>query len=268
MVDNGKRNVLGIGVDVIDYDGAIARIMDAARSSQPLAVSALAVHGAMTGVLDRFHRYRLNRFGLIVPDGQPVRWALNWLHGEALEQRVYGPELMKRVCAAAAQAEVPIYLYGSQDEVLAQLITNLSQQFPKLIIAGHAASRFKTVSDSENEVILAEIRAAKPGIVFVGLGCPRQEVFAFENADALGCPLIAVGAAFDFHAGLLRQAPPWMQDRGLEWLFRLIQEPRRLWKRYLLLNPVFCWNVVKQLVNPKQFELNRGEAPDSRSNYV
>ncbi|MBU1174393.1 MAG: WecB/TagA/CpsF family glycosyltransferase [Alphaproteobacteria bacterium] len=268
MIDRGKRNVLGIGVDVIDYAGAVARILDAATAGRPLMVSALAVHGAMTGVFDRFHRYRLNQFGLIVPDGQPLRWALDWLHGEKLGQRVYGPELMQRVCAASAEAGVPIYLYGSRDEVLDPLETNLRRRYPALIVAGRSASRFRMVSDEENRAILAEIRATRPGIVFVGLGCPRQEVFAFENAEALGCPVIAVGAAFDFHAGLLRQAPAWMQDRGLEWLFRLTQEPGRLWKRYLLLNPAFCWNLIKQIVRPASFEADRGQRPDSRSNYA
>lgn len=268
MIDRGKRNLLGIGVNVIDYDGAVAAVTAAARDRRPLPVSALAVHGVMTGVLDPEHRYRLNQFGLIVPDGQPVRWALGWLHGEKLASRVYGPDLMKHICAAAAREGLSIYLYGSRAEVIARLERNLVAQFPDLTIAGRSASRFKRVDDAANAAILSEIRAQQPAIVFVGLGCPRQEVFAFENAEALGCPVIAVGAAFDFHAGLLKQAPAWMQDRGLEWLFRLTQEPGRLWKRYLYLNPAFLWNVARQLIAPARFEADRGRQPARRENYV
>lgn len=268
MIDLGKRNVLGIGLDVIDYDGAVARILGAAEARRPFAVSALAVHGVMTGVLDRFHRYRLNQFELVVPDGQPVRWALRWLYGERLQQRVYGPELMQRVCAAAAKSGISIYLYGSKPEVITVLEDNLRQEFPDLVIAGRSASRFKKVSNAENATIIAQIRAAEPGIVFVGLGCPRQEVFAFENAEALACPVLAVGAAFDFHSGLLKQAPTWMQDSGLEWLFRLSQEPRRLWRRYLFLNPAFCWHLVRQMLWPAAFEVDRGQMPETRQNYV
>jgi N-acetylglucosaminyldiphosphoundecaprenol N-acetyl-beta-D-mannosaminyltransferase len=268
MLDRGKRNVLGVGIDVVDYEGAVAKVIAAARECRPLAVSALAVHGVMTGVLDRVQRYRLNAFGLVVPDGQPVRWALNWLHREKLASRVYGPELMKRICAAAAEEGISIYLYGSRPEVLAALERNLTLEFPLLVVAGRSPSRFRKASEAENAEVIASIRAANPGIVFAGLGCPRQEVFAFENTELLSAPVIAVGAAFDFHAGLLAQAPRWMQDRGLEWLFRLVAEPRRLWRRYLYLNPLFLWNIARQLVAPSTFEKDRGLAPSGRENYV
>ncbi len=268
MLDRGKRNVLGVGIDVIDYDAAVAKVIAAARERRPFAVSALAVHGVMTGVLDRVQRYRLNAFGLVVPDGQPVRWALNWLHREKLASRVYGPELMKRICAAAAEQGVSIYLYGSRPEVLDALERNLTAEFPGLVVAGRSASRFRKASDAENAAVIASIRAANPGIVFAGLGCPRQEVFAFENAELLSAPVVAVGAAFDFHAGLLAQAPRWMQDRGLEWLFRLTAEPGRLWRRYLYLNPLFLWNIARQIVAPAAFEQDRGLPPTGRENYV
>jgi len=246
MIDRGKRGVLGIGIDVVDYDGAAERIIAAARDGKTLMVSALAVHGVMTGALDPEHRYRLNRFGLITPDGQPVRWALRFLHGERLADRVYGPNLMLEVCARCAAAGLPIYLYGSRREVLQALMENLQRQLPALQIAGHEPSKFRQLSADEAKDVDARIRASGARVAFVGLGCPRQEVFAFEHGEALSMPVIAVGAAFDFHAGLLKQAPKWMQDRGLEWLFRLGVEPRRLWRRYVYLNPAYLAMVAAQ----------------------
>src|SRR5438045_7945845 len=136
MIDRGKRSLLGILVDAVDYDAAIDRIIDAARNRRGAAMSALAVHGVMTGVFDSVHRYRLNHFDLIVPDGQPVRWALNLLHKTDLRDRVYGPNLMLKTCEQAAEEGLPIYLYGSKAETLDELSRKLSERFPKLLIAG------------------------------------------------------------------------------------------------------------------------------------
>jgi N-acetylglucosaminyldiphosphoundecaprenol N-acetyl-beta-D-mannosaminyltransferase len=268
MIDRGRRSVLGVDVNVIDYDGAIERIMDAATRRAPLAVSALAVHGVMTGVLDPVHLFRLNRLDLVLPDGQPVRWALRLLHGEALQSRVYGPELMLRTCERAARDGRGIYLYGSSEEVLDDLRRNLEATFPRLRIVGSAASRFRQASNAENDEVIEAIQRTGAEIVFVGLGCPRQEVFVFENAERLSCPAIAVGAAFDFHAGRLPQAPRWMQDRGLEWFYRLVQEPRRLWRRYAVLNPLFCWHLMKQWISPNRFGTGSETVPQQRQNFV
>lgn len=246
MIDRGKRSVLGVGVDVIDYDGAAQRIIAAAKEGKSLMVSALAVHGVMTGALDPEHRYRLNRFDLITPDGQPVRWALRFLYGERLADRVYGPNLMLEICVRCATAGLPIYLYGSRPEVLQALAENLQRQLPALQIAGSEPSKFRQITVDEATDVDARIQASGARLVFVGLGCPRQEVFAFEHGRALSMPVIAVGAAFDFHAGLLKQAPKWMQDRGFEWLFRLGVEPRRLWRRYVYLNPAYMAMIAAQ----------------------
>jgi N-acetylglucosaminyldiphosphoundecaprenol N-acetyl-beta-D-mannosaminyltransferase len=268
MIDHGKLNVLGVQISAVDYAAAVERILAAARQEKPLSVSALAVHGVMTGVLDQSHRFRLNHFDLLVPDGQPVRWALRWLHGEKLPDRVYGPTLMQRVCAQAAAENLPIFLYGSTEIVLQQLASNLCDQHPGLKIAGLRPSAFRRLTNSEREQAAAEIRASGARITFIGLGCPRQEVFAFEMRNFLPMPLLAVGAAFNFHAGILPQAPPALQRRGLEWLYRFVQEPRRLWKRYLLLNPLYLtllglqklkiWNSAGGLGQPPREELRYG----------
>jgi exopolysaccharide biosynthesis WecB/TagA/CpsF family protein len=239
MIDRGKHDVLGVLINVIDYEGAVERVVAAARARQPLAVSALAVHGVMTGVLDRTHRHRLNHLDLVVPDGQPVRWALNALHRARLSDRVYGPTLMRRLCERAAAEGLPIFLFGGTAALLTGLAANLQRRIPALQIAGTRPSLFRRLEPAEKGELVAAIRSSGAALTFVGLGCPRQEVWAYEFRQALSMPLIAVGAAFNFHAGQLPQAPAHLQARGLEWLYRLVQEPRRLWRRYLLLNPLY-----------------------------
>jgi N-acetylglucosaminyldiphosphoundecaprenol N-acetyl-beta-D-mannosaminyltransferase len=268
VIDCGKRAVLGVDVSVIDYEAAVSRVIEAARTGAPLAVSALAVHGIMTGALDTTHRYRLNHLDLVTPDGQPVRWALRLLHGEQLTSRVYGPDLMLHVCAAAAREGIPIYLYGSRPEVLRLLEQNLKAKFPGLLVGGSASSRFERVSASENADILNRIQSSGAKIVFVGLGCPRQEVWVYENVAQLSLPALAVGAAFDFHAGVSKQPSKWIQDAGLEWLFRLIQEPKRLWRRYLVMNSFYCWYLFLQLTGLRSFHADRDPKPDRPLHYA
>lgn len=246
MIDLGKHSVLGINVNAIDYDAAVQRIIETGKRRESMAVTALAVHGVMTGVMDREHNYRLNKFDLVCPDGQPVRWALNRIHGAKLDDRVYGPELTLRLCKAAAENDVPVFLFGATEEMLAQFTANLCKKFPGLKIAGSRASAFRQISAEERAELAAEINASGAGMCFVGLGCPRQEIFAYEMRDCLKMPLIAVGAAFAFHAGMLDQAPSWMQKRGLEWLFRFTKEPKRLWRRYVYLNPAYVTLLVAQ----------------------
>lgn len=241
-----KKNIIGILVDPVERASAAERIMEAAREHRPFSVSALAVHGVMTGSLDPAHQYRLNQLDLVVADGQPVRWALNLLHGARLRARVYGPELTLDVLRRAAQEKIPVYFYGSAPEVLDLLREKIQQMVPGLAIAGFQASAFSQVTPEAADSIAGKIRQSGAQIVFAGLGCPRQEVWAFEFRQRLRMPIVAVGAAFPILAGTLRQAPRWMQDRGLEWLFRLCTEPRRLWRRYLLLSPAYLALVLCQ----------------------
>lgn len=239
MKDLGKHNLLGVLVDAVDYEAAVAKIIAAAKAGQGFSVTALAVHGVMTGVGSKTHRYRLNHFDLITPDGQPVRWGLNALYGAKLTDRVYGPTLTLKVCEAAAKEGVSVFFYGSRPEVLDKLKENLEARFPGLNIVGTEASKFKQTTPEQKRDIAERIRASGAQITFVGLGCPRQEVFAYEYRDELSMPTLAVGAAFDYHAGLLDEPPEFMQRYGLQWFYRLMQEPRRLWRRYLVLNTSF-----------------------------
>ncbi|MBE9162762.1 MULTISPECIES: WecB/TagA/CpsF family glycosyltransferase [Microcoleaceae] len=253
-IDLGKKNVLGILVNAVNYEAAVSTIIAAANAGKPLSVSALAVHGVMTGVLDSTHRYRINHIDLVLPDGQPVRWALNLLYNTELPDRVCGPNAMLKICERAAEEGLSIYLYGSQASVLEALSRNLCQRYPKLIIAGTQPSQFKQVSPQEKQDIAEKIRNSGAAITFVGLGCPRQEVWAYEYRDDLSMPLIAVGAAYDFHAGNLAKAPEFLSKIGLEWLFRMIKEPRRLWKRYVLLNPLYISLFLLQALKIKKFD--------------
>ena len=267
MLDLGKQNVLGIGVNAVDYDGATDLIMDAAIGGRAFAVSALAVHGVMTGAMNARHRHRLNSLDLGVPDGQPVRWAIKWLHGVKLPDRVYGPELTLRVCERAAAQGLCVYLYGSRVEVLERLEANLKKKFPSLKIAGSQPSRFRQITADEQAEVADTIKASGASIVLVGLGCPRQETWVFEYRDLLSMPMLAVGAAFDFHAGIVSQAPPWIQKRGFEWFYRLLHEPRRLWKRYAVTNSLYILFVALQYTKLRKLELDEAGVPIPRVRF-
>jgi len=261
MRNVGKRNIAGILIDAVDYEFATDVVFRAAREKRATIVSALAVHGLMTGVLEPSQKFRLNHFDLLVPDGQPVRWALNLLYGTQLPARVYGPTLTLKICARAAAEGVPVYFYGSTSEILAALQQTLKEKFPQLLIAGMESSKFRRLTKQEKVEVGSRIQDSGATIVFVGLGCPRQEIFAFEFSDILNMPILAVGAAFPFLAGKVPQAPSWMQEAGLEWFYRLTCEPRRLWRRYIYLNPIYAFLVALQALGLARFSTD-GQCPE------
>lgn len=267
MIDLGKRNILGINVSAIDYEAAVERVMVAASEKRPMAVTALAVHGVMTGVNDPDHQFRLNQFDLVCPDGQPVRWALNQIHDCQLTDRVYGPELTLRLCKAAATQSVPVFLFGATDDMLEAFEQKLCERFEGLKIAGRRSSKFRTLEPAECDELADEINRSGAAICFVGLGCPRQEVFAYEMRNRVNMPLVAVGAAFAFHAGLLAQAPPWMQRHGLEWFYRFTKEPGRLWKRYATTNPAFATLAIMQKLGLYKANPNSGTPPKNEVRF-
>lgn len=241
-----KHAILGVMIDAVDYRVAAEHIVRAAHERRPYAVSALAVHGTMTGLLDPEQRYRLNKYDLVVPDGQPVRWALNLLHKTQLRDRVYGPKLTLEVLSKMASEGLSIYLYGSTQNVIQSLRKALARRFPELQIAGAEPSQFRSLTPDERNRLVERVHACGARLLLAGLGCPRQEIFAYEMRNLVSMPVLAIGAAFPFIAGALPQAPEWMQDRGLEWLYRLVQEPRRLWKRYIFFNPAYLFCVLLQ----------------------
>ncbi len=267
MIDLGKKNLIGVQIDAVDYEAAVSRIIDAAKNGRRCTTTALAVHGVMTGALDSEHRHRLNQLDLVVPDGMPVRWGLNWLHGTKLPDRVYGPNLMLKVCAAAADQGVSIFLFGTDQETLDQLSAKLLEKFPKLKIAGVLPSKFRRLNAEEGEALAETIRKSGAEITFVGIGCPRQEVWAYEFGDKLQMPVFAVGAAFAFHAGTLAQAPSWMQNAGLEWAYRFMKEPKRLWRRYVYLNPAYLSMLALQFCKLKSFRVDATKPPSEPMIY-
>ncbi|MEM7783644.1 MAG: WecB/TagA/CpsF family glycosyltransferase [Planctomycetota bacterium] len=267
MINKGEFNLLGINISAVDYEAAVSKIVDAAKSDRPFGVSALAVHGVMTGVMDDSHRHRLNDLEMLVPDGQPVRWALNLAHRTKLRDRVYGPNLMLKTCRAAEEQGIPIFLFGGKQELLDSLTERLLERFPDLKIAGRCPSKFRTLTLAEKQETIRMIRESGAKITFVGLGCPRQEVWTYEFKEHLKMPVLAVGAAFNFHAGRLSQAPPFLQNLGLEWLYRLTREPTRLWKRYLLLNPYYVGLFLLQWLRLRKFRTDSTVAPDGEILY-
>ena len=234
-----RREVFGVQVTAAGPEAVVDQIMAWAHRRQSAAVDFMPVHGLMVAARDPEHRERMNGFDLVACDGQPVRWALNRFHDAGLEQRVYGPTTMLTVCERCAAEGVGIYLYGGRPEVLEALTHRLVDALPALRIVGAESPPFRPLTPEEDRKVVKRINASGAGVIFLGLGCPRQEVFAAEHRAALAGVQLCVGAAFDFHAGAVKQAPGWMQRRGLEWLYRLSREPGRLWKRYLVTNSLF-----------------------------
>ncbi len=243
-----KKDLFGVRVSVTTYEELVDCIVASAKRGVPAMVSLFSVHSLMTASNTPALREKVNEFQAIGPDGQPVRWALNWLHRADLPERVYGPETMLRICREAAAQGVPIYLYGSTQEVLDKLRENLVKMFPELLIVGVESPPFRDLTDEEADALVARVNGSGAGIFFVGLGCPKQDYFVRAFGDRLRPVQVAVGAAFDFHAGTKPMAPAWMQKRGLEWLYRLCSEPRRLWKRYFVTNSQYLWKLMWALM--------------------
>jgi exopolysaccharide biosynthesis WecB/TagA/CpsF family protein len=226
-------------------------VVAAARERRSLLVAATSVHGVTLAAGDPTFREQLNAFDIVTPDGQPIRWGLNLLHGTGLSERVYGPTLMYRVCEAAAREGLGVYFCGSTEVVLERLVAQLAIRIPSLRVAGFRSPPFRPLTREEEAADAQAILDSGADIVFVGLGCPRQERWAFGQRDRLSMPILCVGAAFDFYAGTVRQAPAWMQRRGLEWAFRLGMEPRRLWRRYARAVPLFILLLGRQYITER-----------------
>ena len=261
MINHGKQNLLGVAISAIDYEYAVERIAQDAENGVRCIVTALAVHGVLTGVLDPGHRQRLNSFDLVTPDGQPVRWALNLLYRRGLKDKVAGPRLTQLLCEEAAKRGLPIYLYGSLPEVLDLMKAKLESRYSGIQFAGMQASRFRKLTPEEQIATAETIRQSGAKLLFVGLGCPRQEVFAFEIGRYLNMPVLAVGAAFDYSAGLLVEPPQPIQKLGLQWLVRVMEEPRRLWRRYLTTNSQFVFLFLAQWLRIWHPTLNAAGPP-------
>jgi N-acetylglucosaminyldiphosphoundecaprenol N-acetyl-beta-D-mannosaminyltransferase len=234
----------------MDYGQTLDWIDAMIATRQRGFVCACNVHTVMASHEDRELSAALARASLIVPDGQPLVWAINAL-GHPLADRVYGPELMARACARAVDVGHRFYLYGGRNQgALVQLALNLRQRYPGLKIVGGYSPPHRPLTDEEQLAVAAEVNHTRADVVWVGIGVPKQEKWMAAMREQLeAAVLVGVGAAFDFHAGLVSQAPPWIQERGLEWAYRLAQEPQRLWRRYLRYNPKFVGAFARQLAS-------------------
>lgn len=247
-MDKKKLNLFGIYYTATDYDEATQLITTQASRNRSYGVSALAVHGLITAYQHDSLKKLINQIDLVVPDGQPVRWALNSFYRIGLKDRVYGPHLTLRVLLEANKQKLRLYLYGSTKNTCERFSNFILEKYPDITIAGVHVDRFREATEEEDEEDIRKINASGAHIVLVGRGCPRQEVWVANHLGKVNAAMMAVGAAFDFHAGTVKQAPAWMQNSGLEWLFRLVQEPKRLWKRYLITNSIFIYLFLKHKI--------------------
>lgn len=239
--------LLGMWVDTTSYAAALELVIGWAYALESRYVCVANVHMLMEAFDSTEYKQILNSADLVTPDGVPLVWMLR-LKGQKDQQRVYGPTLMLHLVQAAARGRVSVGFYGSKSEVLESLIKRMQASYEGLNVAFSFSPPFRTLNPAEDEAIVEQINHSGARILFVGLGCPKQEIWMAEHRGKVNVVMIGVGAAFDFHAGLKPQAPVWMQKIGLEWLFRLKTEPRRLWKRYLYHNPRFVALVIADLL--------------------
>ena len=241
MDKNGQRigaPILGSFIDAILWQETIDTLLRWAQGRQSRYVCICNVHVVVTAKQDPELRQVVNEADMATPDGMPLAWVLRRI-GVQLQERINGPDFMWRLCGQAAEKGLSIFLYGSTEETLGRLTDNLKTAFPRLVIAGVSSPPFRLLSDEEDREMIDLINGSGAHIMFVGLGCPKQEFWMAVHREKIRAVMIGVGAAFDYHAGTVKRAPLWMQRSGLEWLFRLMSEPKRLWKRYLVTNSLF-----------------------------
>jgi N-acetylglucosaminyldiphosphoundecaprenol N-acetyl-beta-D-mannosaminyltransferase len=250
-----RANVLGVGVSAIDLTQCAQLILEAVRQNRKGYVAVTGVHGVSEAQTDREFRRILNSAFLNTPDGMPMTW-VGRLQGFKKMDRVYGPDLMLELCAASMDGSVRHFLYGGAPGVAEALQSSLESRFPGLCVCGTYTPPFRPLNPEEESELVTQINSLRPDILWVGLSTPKQERFMAAYLHKLPVKImIGVGAAFDIHSGRVRQAPYWMQRSGLEWFFRLCQEPGRLWKRYLIKNPLFVARILAQFTGLRRYSI-------------
>jgi N-acetylglucosaminyldiphosphoundecaprenol N-acetyl-beta-D-mannosaminyltransferase len=241
-----SRRILGMRVDATSYASAAEEILQRAELGRGGMVCVSTVHMVMEGQDDPAFQKIVNAADLVTPDGVALVWALRWL-GVSEATRVYGPTLTDQICARAARLGISVGFYGGTSAVLENLHAEVMRRHPGLQVTFRMSPPFRPLEPEEDAKVVEAIRSSGVGVLFVGLGCPKQERWMITHRESLSCGMVGVGAAFDFIAGEKAQAPAWLQRAGLEWLFRLICEPRRLWRRYLIHNPRFVRRLAAQI---------------------
>ena len=248
-------NVLGVRVSAVQIGDVTARMEDLiARREQTSYITATDMHGIMQAHHNPAFKNILNSSCLTVPDGMPLVW-LSRLKRHPLKRRVYGPDLMLAFCELSSHKGYRHFFYGGAPGVAQKLAGDLENRFPGMVVAGTYTPPFRSLSKEEDAEMVEQIRQASPDVLWVGLGTPKQERWMFEHRHLLNVPvLVSVGAAFDFHSGRKKQAPSWMREHGLECIYRLLQEPARLWRRYILYGPEFVFWITLDLLGLRRFE--------------
>jgi len=248
-----KNNyILGTRVDSLTYKTVVDKIFNLENKNRGRYISIANVHVVMESYDNIEYRNIINKSLIVTPDGVPLVWGLKFMGNTDIE-RVYGPHLTLYLCEIAENKNLSVGFYGSSKNVINKLRNNLIQKYPSIKIEYTFSPPFRSLNESEDDQIISEINKSGIKILFVGLGCPKQERWMYEHKDKINPLMIGVGAAFDFIAGEKPQAPKWMQTIGMEWIFRLITEPKRLWKRYLYHNPRFIFYFTLQLLGLKKF---------------
>jgi N-acetylglucosaminyldiphosphoundecaprenol N-acetyl-beta-D-mannosaminyltransferase len=250
-----RANVLGVGVSAIDLAQCAQLILEAVRQNRKGYVAVTGVHGVSEAQTDREFRRILNSAFLNTPDGMPMTW-VGRLQGFKKMDRVYGPDLMLELCGASMDGSVRHFLYGGAPGVAEALRSSLESRFPGVCVCGTYTPPFRPLNPEEESELVTQVNSLRPDIFWVGLSTPKQERFMAAYLHKLPVKImIGVGAAFDIHSGRVRQAPYWMQRSGLEWFFRLCQEPGRLWKRYLIKNPLFAARILAQFTGLRRYSI-------------
>jgi N-acetylglucosaminyldiphosphoundecaprenol N-acetyl-beta-D-mannosaminyltransferase len=245
-----RWGILGVPVAATSYEETTGIVIEWARRRESRYVCLGVVASLMEARGSEEYRVALGGADLVTADGMPLVWMQRAL-GAAEAQRVSGPDLMVEILSAAEAAGVPVGLYGSSEAVVQRLVANLERRFPRLELAYCEAPPFRPLTPCEDAAVVREMRRSGARILFVGLGGTKQDLWMAAHKGRVSAAMLGVGAAFDFLAGTKPRAPRWMQDAGLEWLFRLATEPRRLWRRYLRHNPRFVWLAVKQILGAR-----------------
>jgi N-acetylglucosaminyldiphosphoundecaprenol N-acetyl-beta-D-mannosaminyltransferase len=246
MLPDTARNtipILDCHVDAVTWEQILDRIEQWSISGESRYVCLCNVHSIVTAKQSVMFRSAINEADAVTCDGMPLAWYVR-RHGYADQKRISGPDLMWRYCHQAATRSIPIFLYGATPLTLEKLSLRLRQAHPGLIIAGSYAPPFRELTPQEEQEVRERIHSSGAKTVFVGLGCPKQELWMQRQRGELRAVMLGVGAAFDYHAGVVKRAPSWMQNNGLEWFYRLCAEPKRLWRRYLVTNSLFIYYLL------------------------
>lgn len=249
---SSRVRVVSLFPDVVTHDAAIAKVAELVKNGGGYACFS-TVHMVMESYDDAEFARKVNGADLIVTDGMPIVW-MQKLQGKKAASRVRANDLMISLCAFAEKNNLSVGFYGGRQEVIDGILERARKDYPALKIAYAVSPPFRLLTKAEDAEIVDEINRSRVDILFMGLGCPKQENWMAAHTDKLKAVMLGVGASFDFYAGNVKESPEWMGKLGLEWLYRLTQEPKRLWKRYLILNPRFVWLATLQLLGLKKFE--------------